>query len=101
MCHKQENPEIMEKAFVDRIVDEKHAVLLIGESEREHIVPVEALPADATAGVWLKVRFEGDDLAEVVIDIEEQEQTRARIAGKMERLRQRRRRNDRTRRRLR
>ena len=78
-----------EKAVVDRIVDGVHAVLLVGEDEREHIVPAALLPPGVAPGTWLKVRFDEGNLAEAVIDEEETRRARERISGKLRRLRER------------
>ena len=84
----------MEKAVVDRIVDKRHVVLLVGENELEKIVSVDKLPPGAGEGTWLRVEFEGDDLVAAEVDAEETEQVKARITAKMERLRQRGRKTD-------
>lgn len=84
----------MEKAVVDRIVDKRHAVLLVGENEVEKIVSVDKLPAGAGEGTWLIVEFEGDELVAAEVDAEETARVRARITAKMERLRQRGRKTD-------
>jgi hypothetical protein len=78
-----------EKAVVDRIEDDQLAVLLVGERERELVVPAERLPAGATAGTWLRVRLEGDELLEASIDADETERAAERISDKLARLRQR------------
>ncbi len=76
-----------EKAVLDRIVDGAHAVLLVGEEEREHVVPAALLPAEVTPGTWLKVRFEEENLVEAAIDGEETRRARERISEKLNRLR--------------
>jgi hypothetical protein len=78
-----------EKAVVDRIVDGEHAVLLVGEAQAERVVPVSQLPSGAREGSWLRARFEGEVPIEAPLDPEETERARARIAGKLERLRRR------------
>ena len=78
-----------EKAVIDRVEDGDQAVLLVGEDERERIVPVSSLPEKAQAGSWLKVRFEGDELVAVALDLDEAERVKERITDKMARLRQR------------
>ncbi len=75
--------------MVDRIVDKRHAALLVGDNEVEKIVFVDKLPSGAGEGTWLRVEFEGDELVAVEVDAEETARVRARIAAKMERLRQR------------
>lgn len=76
-----------ERAVVDRIVDGRLAVLLVGEEEREVTVPVQALPKGAREGTW--VRMGAGDSGELVIDWEETEARRARLAEKLDLLRQR------------
>lgn len=80
--------------MVDRIVDKRHAVLLVGENEVEKIVSVDKLPPGAGEGTWLIVEFEGDELVAAEVDAEETARVRARITAKMERLRQRGRKTD-------
>jgi len=79
---------------VDRIVDKRRAVLLVGENEVEKIVSVDKLPPGAGEGIWLIVEFEGDELVAAEVDAEETVRVKARIAAKMERLRQRGRKTD-------
>ena len=79
----------MENAVVDRIVDKKYAVLLVGDKEIEKIVPVDKLPPGAGEGTCLRVGFQGDKLVAVEINAEETARIKARITAKMERLRQR------------
>lgn len=78
-----------EKAVIDQVVDERHAVLLVGENEREHVVPLVRLPPGAKAGTWLRVRFDGEKLVDATVDPEETERVRQRISEKMTQLRQR------------
>ncbi len=78
-----------EKAVVDRIEEGRQAVLLVGEDEREFVVPVAQLPEGAGAGAWLRVRLEGAELTVLGIDQGEEEAARQRIEDKMARLRQR------------
>ncbi len=77
------------KAVVDRIEEDTQAVLLVGEDEREFIVPVERLPEKAKAGTWLRVNLEGMELTILGVDQGEEEAARQRIEDKMARLRQR------------
>ena len=81
--------DVDEKAVIDRIEEGEHAVLLVGEDEREWVIPVGRLPSGAVAGTWLRVRIEGEELVDLSVDAEETEQVRQRIADKMARLRQR------------
>jgi hypothetical protein len=80
---------MVEKAVVDRIVDNQHAVLLVGEDEAEHVVPVSLLPDGTQPGTWLHVQFEDGVLVDAVVDDDETEQVKKRIEEKLARLRRR------------
>jgi hypothetical protein len=79
----------MKKAVIDRIVDEKHAVLLIGENEEEKVISCSLLPEGAGEGSWLNVQFRGDQLVSIAVDQDETEERKKRIQSKMDLLRQR------------
>lgn len=81
--------DLYERTVVDRIVDGQHAVLLVGQQEEERVVPVADLPAGAGEGAWMKVRFEGGELVEAIVDIKETDQVRQRISSKTNLLRKR------------
>ena len=76
-----------EKAVVDRIVDGRTAVILVGEDERQHHYPADKLPEGVQEGTWLRVRVEGSEIVTVEVDAEETEAVRKRIQNKMNRLR--------------
>jgi len=75
-----------EKAVIDRFEGE-HAVLFLGEAEKQLIVPRKSLPRGAREGHWLQVEVEGDALLSAVIDKEETKKARQRIGEKLARLR--------------
>lgn len=74
-----------ERAVIDRI-EGRMAVLLVGEEEREVVIAVDALPAGAREGTWLA--YDGQR-QQMVVDAEETERRRQRIAAKLELLRRR------------
>lgn len=76
-----------EKAVLDRIVDGKFAVLMVGEDERQVEYPAEGLPSGARAGVWMKAETEGDTIVSLEIDEVNTEEIAQRIHGKLEQLR--------------
>lgn len=81
-----------QKAVIDRIEDGEHAVLLVGDEETEYVVPAAQLPEDAQPGMWLRVQIEDGVIVEVVVDQAETEQMARGIAGKLARVRRKRRR---------
>jgi hypothetical protein len=83
----------MIKAVIDRIVDGKHAVLLVGENEEEKIISYSLLPEDVGEGSWLNVQFDGDTLISIKADQSEIEHRKKRIQDKMNLLRKRSKRN--------
>jgi hypothetical protein len=66
-------------AVVDRIVDGRHAVLLVGEAEVELHVDVTLLPEGTAEGDWLRIGF--------TVDADRTAQRRSDIEDRMERIR--------------
>jgi hypothetical protein len=60
-----------DRAVVDRIVDGRTAVLLVGPDEVERIVAVEVLPEGAGEGTWVVLEHSNDP-ADVRLRIDEQ-----------------------------
>src|SRR5690606_39493935 len=77
------------KAVIDRIVDGTWAVLLVGRTQTEKVVPAAQLPEGAGEGTWLRIRTKGGDITEMVVDAKETETVQRRVRSKMEALRQR------------
>jgi hypothetical protein len=74
-----------EKAAVDRL--EGHlAVLLVGEEEREMVVPLHHLPHGVQPGDWLEVTIEEGRLVAAVLDPQETQARRRRMEEKLRRL---------------
>ena len=81
------------KAVIDRIVDGQHAVLLVGDDEREIVIPFHLLPSGAKEGDWVKIISDGGEITNIEIDQEESEKVRARVRSKLEQLRKKKRSN--------
>ncbi|MBU9721478.1 MULTISPECIES: DUF3006 domain-containing protein [Bacillaceae] len=80
------------KAVVDRIVDGKHVVLLIGDEEEEKVVPLNKFPDEIKEGTWLIIDFSDtnkDIIQKISIDQRETDTRKQRIKSKMELLRER------------
>ncbi|GBD11871.1 hypothetical protein HRbin23_01551 [bacterium HR23] len=74
-----------EKAVIDRI-EGSLAVLLVGEEEREMVVPLAHLPQGVEAGDWLRVEMEEGRLVGATLDPQETQARRQRIQAKLQRL---------------
>lgn len=77
------------RAVVDRIVDGRVAVLLVGAAEEERVVPVDQLPLGASEGSWLKVSLIGPDLLRAELDQTATDAVKKRISRKLDALRRR------------
>lgn len=75
-----------ERAVVDRIVDDKRAVLLIGEHEHEAVVPVGMLPSEAGEGSRVVARLE---VVGIELDSDADAAAGDRIDDKLDQLRSR------------
>ncbi|MDQ0255451.1 hypothetical protein J2S74_002833 [Evansella vedderi] len=77
------------KAVIDRIVDDKYAVIIVGDEENEHVIPLEQVVDGAKEGTWLHVVIKNNKIIEMLIDQETTNSTKRRIQNKMELLRRR------------
>ena len=76
-----------EKAVIDRIVDGKTAVILVGNKEYNY--PASKLPKGAQEGVWVFITINEGRIIAVSVDQKETEEVRRRIRSKMDKLRKR------------
>jgi hypothetical protein len=74
-------------AIVDRITDGL-AVILVGDEETEHHVPVEELPAGVAEGTVVAVRLRDDRLEVMHAEPGETERQRVEMRERLSRLRQ-------------
>jgi len=79
----------MESAVIDRIVDGRIAVLLVGEKQEQFLFPLEDLPKGAKEGSWLLVRIEEKKLLAAKLDEAKLAEAKKRIEAKLDRLRRR------------
>lgn len=71
------------KAVLDRIVDGSHGVMLVGEKEKEYLVPFQKLPKDSKEGMWYRVSIENNEVVVLYFDEEETKNVKERIEDKM------------------
>lgn len=77
----------MKKAVIDRIVDQKHVVLLIGDDEKEVNVSVDILPKGAIEGSIVQVELDDcDQVTKLILDEDETKEAKDRVASMMEKL---------------
>lgn len=77
----------MKKAVIDRIVDQKHVVLLVGDEEKEINVSIDILPKGAIEGSIVQVELDDCDQAtKLILDEEETNEAKDRVASMIEKL---------------
>ena len=74
------------RAVIDRFESE-FAVLIVGDDERRINVLRSLLPKKVKEGQWLQLDIVGDQVQNIVIDAQETERARQRIADKLAALR--------------
>lgn len=77
----------MYSAYIDRIISEEQAVLLVEELQQDFVVSLEELPEHATAGSWLFISFEGEEITDIVIDHSKSKAKKQTAKNKMDTLR--------------
>jgi hypothetical protein len=75
---------------IDRIVDGTTAVLLVGPSEDELLVPADVLPEGAREGSWLLVDLDTDPPTVFGVDDQLTEARSSELDSRMDQLRRRR-----------
>ncbi|KGA96007.1 hypothetical protein AJ85_20685 [Alkalihalobacillus alcalophilus ATCC 27647 = CGMCC 1.3604] len=75
-----------EIAVLDRI-EGNHAVLLVGNSEKEKTIEKSLLPPGSREGTWFNVELSGDEILKITIDQKEAEEVQKRVRAKMAMLR--------------
>lgn len=81
------------RAVVDRIVDSKWVVLIVGEDEQEFNVPVEKLSNDIKEGSIVDVTIENGEIVSVLLLQEDTNEQEVRINEKLNLLKARKRSN--------
>lgn len=80
---------MIEKAVIDRIVDGRIAVIIVGEQETQYEYPAIKLPEGAREGSWLKVTMGDGLITDITLDQQETDKVYYRIQSKMDKLRSR------------
>ncbi len=76
----------MYQAYLDRFTDNEKALLLVEELQKEYHVDISALPTGSTAGTWLLVEIQGDELTSYQVDEVKTAEIRQKIDDRMQRL---------------
>ncbi|RKD24575.1 hypothetical protein BEP19_09365 [Ammoniphilus oxalaticus] len=78
----------MKEAVVDRIVDGKHLVLLIGDEEKECVVPLSKMTEQLKEGDWVTLSFDAnDEIVDITSNPAKTSQKQDSIQAKMAKLR--------------
>lgn len=77
------------KGYLDRIEDNKHAVILVEDLKKEYIIDVDRLPSNSKEGVWFDLTIEGDRIIELVINEEMKKEMEHKINDIMQKLKDR------------
>ena len=75
------------KGVLDRIVEGKHAVVLVEELGKEYIIDVDRLPDGSKEGVWYDLKIVNNEIIEMKIDDETEAVMEKKISSIMDKLR--------------
>lgn len=75
------------KGYLDRIEDNKHAVILVEELGKEYIIDVARLPNNSKEGTWFHLEIVNDEIVEITIDEAMKEEMEKKISNIMDKLR--------------
>lgn len=77
------------KGVLDRIEEEKHAIILVEELGQEFIIHVSELPEGGIVGTWFDVEITNDKISKLSIDMKETASLQEEITNKVNKLRDR------------
>lgn len=77
------------KGNLDRIVDGKHAVIIVEELGKEFVVDVERLPTGSKEGAWFNLTINDDTIESIVLDEQYTAKKEKDIENKVNKLRKR------------
>lgn len=75
------------KGYLDRIEDNKRAVILVEELGKEYIINVARLPDGSKEGTWFDLTIEDDQIIKLVINEEMKKEMENKINNIMDELR--------------
>lgn len=75
------------KGVIDRIEDQKLAVILLENEGIEFVVEKERLPEEAKEGTWLFISVENEEITHMTIDESKTNQTLLDAQTKLDRIR--------------
>ncbi|WP_100398777.1 DUF3006 domain-containing protein [Bacillus sp. FJAT-44742] len=75
------------KGVLDRIVDDKYAVILAEDIGKEYVINKEELPQGSSTGDWFVLTIEKEKVTKLSLDREHAQQMSERIRNKMEKVR--------------
>ncbi|MFC0559762.1 DUF3006 domain-containing protein [Halalkalibacter alkalisediminis] len=72
---------------IDRIVDKKHAVILLEDEKKERVISVDHLPEGSKEGSWLLIDIQGEAIKHIQLDEKKTEKKQEQIKNKLTQLR--------------
>lgn len=75
------------KGVIDRIEDQKFAVILVESEGSEYVIDKEKLPEEAKEGSWLSISVENEEITHMTIDQSKTNQTHLNAQTKLDRIR--------------
>ncbi|WP_138417547.1 DUF3006 domain-containing protein [Aquibacillus sediminis] len=75
------------KGVLDRIEEDRYAVILLEEHNREVILPKDQLPSGSEVHDWFRITMEGDTVTSITLDEKTTQAEEAKTEDMMKKLR--------------
>lgn len=75
------------KGYLDRIEDNKFAVILVDELNKEFIVPTEELPAGSSEKAYFDLIIENDKITSISLNAQKTASEQQKVSDTMDKLR--------------
>ena len=74
------------KGVLDRIVDGKHATILVEDLQKEFVIDVSRLPAGSNEGSHFQLTLIGEEISILTLDTESEQESLDKVSSQINRL---------------
>lgn len=76
----------MYSAYFDRVTDNKEALLLVEELNKEYTIPLHSLPGNVGEGTWFLIELQNEEITSIKADIDKTNDMHNQIKDQIQRL---------------
>ena len=74
------------KGVLDRIVDGKHATILVADLQKEFVIDISSLPAGSKEGSHFQLTLIGEEITDITLDTQSKQESLDKASSQINRL---------------